>query len=182
MTSDEAPPPELIRYTPEFKRNLRQLARKYRRIESDVQPLLDSVEQGQTPGDQIPNVQYDVFKVRLSNSDSGKGKSGGNRVIYQRDTDGSGILITIYSKTEQEDISPNEIRTIIVGYDKPSSEVQTYNRGDAFFTGEQNAKLQELKHRLDTLTPEERQELEALVEASFDATIPRTQSLPPVKA
>jgi hypothetical protein len=60
MPSEETPP-ELVRDTPEFKRNLRQLARKYRRIKTDVQPLLDSLEQGQSPGDQIPNVQYEVF-------------------------------------------------------------------------------------------------------------------------
>jgi mRNA-degrading endonuclease RelE of RelBE toxin-antitoxin system len=30
--------PEIV-YTPEFKRNLRQLAKKYRHIKSDVQPI-----------------------------------------------------------------------------------------------------------------------------------------------
>ena len=120
--SDEQAQLVNIQYTPEFKRNLRQLARKYRRIKADVQPVLEALEQGQTPGDQIPNVQYEVFKVRLSNSDSGKGKSGGYRVIYQRQADGSIVLITLYSKTEQEDIAPNEIRDIIVAYDKQASE------------------------------------------------------------
>jgi mRNA-degrading endonuclease RelE of RelBE toxin-antitoxin system len=89
-------PPVAVLYTPEFKRNLRQLAKKYRRIKTDVQPLLDLLEQGQTPGDQIPGVQYEVFKVRLRNSDSAKGKSGGYRVIYQRTTDGSIVMITLY--------------------------------------------------------------------------------------
>lgn len=125
MTSDEPSSPELLRYTPEFKRNLRQLARKYRSIKADLQPLLDTLQQGQTPGDQIPNVQYEVFKVRLSNSDSGKGKSGGYRVVYQRTTDGLSVLTTIYSKTEQEDISPGELRTIIVAYDKQAALEQT---------------------------------------------------------
>jgi hypothetical protein len=40
-----------IQVTPEFKRNIRQLAKKYRRIKTDVQPLLDELTQGQTPGD-----------------------------------------------------------------------------------------------------------------------------------
>jgi mRNA-degrading endonuclease RelE of RelBE toxin-antitoxin system len=83
------PPPVEVRFTPEFKRNIRQLAKKYRRIKTDVQPLLDELGQGQTPGDQIPGVQYEVFKVRVKNSDSGKGKSGGYRVIYQRTTTGA---------------------------------------------------------------------------------------------
>ncbi len=124
MTNDEQPAQEVLRYTPEFKRNLRQLARKYRNIKTDIQPLLDTLEQGQTPGDQIPNVQYEVFKVRLSNSDSAKGKSGGYRVVYQRSAEGAVVLITIYSKTEQEDIAPGELRAIIFAYDKQVAEAQ----------------------------------------------------------
>jgi mRNA-degrading endonuclease RelE of RelBE toxin-antitoxin system len=106
-----------VEFTPEFKRNVRQLAKKYRRIKADVQPLLDELGRGQTPGDQIPGVQYEVFKARVRNSDSGKGKSGGYRVIYQRTTEGSIILITIYSKTEQEDIAVGDIRQIILDYE-----------------------------------------------------------------
>jgi hypothetical protein len=56
-----------------------------------------------------------------------------------------------------------------------------YNRGDAFFTDAQQARLLELKGRRDSLTEAEREEWERLVEASFDATVARTQTLPPVK-
>ena len=49
-----------IEFTPEFKRNLRQLAKKYRRIKTDVQPLLDNLSQGATPGDQVPGVQFEA--------------------------------------------------------------------------------------------------------------------------
>lgn len=109
--------PVTVLFTPEFKRNIRQLVKKYRRLKTDVQPLLDELGQGQTPGDQIPGVQYEVFKVRVRNSDSGKGKSGGYRVIYHRTTDGAIILVTIYSKTEQSDIAAPEIRQIILTYE-----------------------------------------------------------------
>ena len=54
--------------------------------------------------------------------------------------------------------------------------VWPYNQGDEYFTDAQQQRLQELKARRDTLTAAEQQELEQLVEASFDATI-RTQSL-----
>ena len=56
-----------------------------------------------------------------------------------------------------------------------------YNRGDAFFTDAQQGRLQELKGRRETLTAEERAELEELVAATFDATVARTQALPVVK-
>ena len=118
MSNDpEQPQPIPVQYTPEFKRNIRQLAKKYRRIKADVQPLLDALEQGQTPGDQIPGVVYTVFKARARNSDSGRGKSGGYRIIYQQTAGGIIILVTIYSKTEQEDIAPQDIRQIILDYE-----------------------------------------------------------------
>ncbi|GEM_PF-61022 len=113
----ESLPPVAVLYTPEFKRNIRQLAKKYRRIKTDVQPLLDTLTAGQTPGNQISGVEHEVFKARVRNTDSGKGKSGGYRIIYQRMTDGSILLITIYSKTEQADVEPKEIRQIILDYE-----------------------------------------------------------------
>jgi hypothetical protein len=56
-----------------------------------------------------------------------------------------------------------------------------YNLGDSYFTDAQQARLQELKGRRETLTVEERAELEGLIEAAFDATIARTKALTPVK-
>jgi hypothetical protein len=57
-----------------------------------------------------------------------------------------------------------------------------YNRGDLFFTEEQQARLQELKQRRDALTPDERAELDDLIAAAVDATVARTQALPIVKS
>ena len=51
-----------------------------------------------------------------------------------------------------------------------------YNLGDAYFSDEQQARLQELKGRRDTLTVEERAELEGLIATAFDATIARTRA------
>jgi mRNA-degrading endonuclease RelE of RelBE toxin-antitoxin system len=114
-----------IFFTGEFKRNLRQLAKKYRHIKADVQPILDDIENGQTPGDRIPGVQFEVYKVRARNSDSARGKSGGYRIIYQRTLEMTVILITIYSKTEQSDISPQEIQSIINHYEPEQQETET---------------------------------------------------------
>ena len=80
-----------------------------------------------TPGDKIPGVRFDVYKVRARNSDSAKGKSGGYRIIYQRTLQASIILITIYSKTEQEDISPEEIRDIITHYEEEQADLNHEN-------------------------------------------------------
>ena len=56
-----------------------------------------------------------------------------------------------------------------------------FNQGDAFFTSVQQDRLQELKARHKTLSPEEEAELEGLLDACFDATVARTQALPRVK-
>ena len=107
-----------VSFTPEFKRNVRQLAKKYRSIKSDVQPVIEQLETGQTPGDHIPRTHYPVFKVRIKNTDLKKGKRSGYRMIYYLKSQESVVLITIYSKTEQGDISSNTIRRIIVEYEK----------------------------------------------------------------
>ena len=116
LTDAAASPAVEVLFTAEFKRNLRQLAKKYRQIKRDVQPLLDELTQGQMPGDPIPGVRYSVFKARVKNSDSRKGKSGGYRIIYQRVHERLIVLVTIYSKTEQADIAPQEIGQIILDY------------------------------------------------------------------
>ncbi len=116
--NDDSLSPYAVFFTGEFKRNLRQLAKKYRRIKTDIQPLLTDLEAGKTPGDQIPGLDVIIYKVRTRNSDSAKGKSGGYRIIYQKTAELTVILITIYSKTEQADISLSEIRAIITAYER----------------------------------------------------------------
>src|SRR4051812_47173090 len=113
MPNDPAIPVQ-ITFTPEFKRNLRQLAKKYRHIKSDLQPVIDQLVSGSKPGDQVPGVRYEVFKVRAKNSDASRGKSGGYRLIYYVKSETERVLVTIYSKTEQADIAPEEIREIIL--------------------------------------------------------------------
>ena len=109
--------PVQVSFTPEFKRNIRQLSKKYRHIKSDVQPEIEQLEAGKTPGDQVPRVRYPVFKVRIQNTDIKKGKRSGYRMIYYVKTQASVILVTIYSKTEQGDIPPETVRRIIAEFE-----------------------------------------------------------------
>lgn len=106
-----------IEFTPEFKRNVRALSKKYRHIRSDIQPLIEQLEKGEIVGDKIPGVKYSVFKVRILNRDIQKGKSAGYRLIYYFKSSRNIILITIYSKSDQSDISVNKIRSIINEFD-----------------------------------------------------------------
>ncbi len=85
-----------------------------------------------------------------------------------------------FGKTPQEAL--NALMALLPDNASTPIVIWPYNRGDAFFTEAQQARLQELKSRRDTLSEAEREEWEHLVEAAFDATIARTQSLPLVKS
>ncbi len=116
------PPLIQVEATAKFKRNLRILAKNYRNISNDIQPIIEQLQSGELPGDKIPGVGYTIFKLRAKNSDVQKGKSGGYRVIYYLKTDTNIILVTIYSKSEQEDISAEEIQQILVDFKQQHQE------------------------------------------------------------
>ncbi len=107
-----------VEASPTFQKNLRTLAKKYRSIRKDIQPIITQLEQGQILGDQISGIGYAVFKLRVRNSDNQKGKSGGYRLIYYVKTITGIILLTIYPKSEQVDIVADEIQNIITTYEQ----------------------------------------------------------------
>ena len=97
-----------ILLTPRFQQDLRKLAKRYRSIRQDLTPLIEQLQQGETPGDRISGNKYQVIKVRLKNSNIQKGKSAGYRVIYYLKTTTAITLVTIYSKSDLTDI-PNKV-------------------------------------------------------------------------
>ncbi|MEB3229938.1 MAG: type II toxin-antitoxin system RelE/ParE family toxin [Leptolyngbyaceae bacterium] len=102
-----------VQFSPEFQNNLKALRKRYRHIRSDIQPVIDQLEIGETPGDKISGTNYTVFKVRVKNSDIQKGKSGGYRIIYTLKTALEILLVTVYSKSDQGDIDTLIINQII---------------------------------------------------------------------
>lgn len=107
-----------VEASPTFNRNLRTLTKKYRRIRDDIQPIIEELQKGQLPGDQIPGIGYAVFKLRVRNSHVQKGKSGGYRLVYYVKTEAGIILLTIYTKSEKVDITSEEIQAIIESYEQ----------------------------------------------------------------
>jgi len=106
-----------VSFTFEFKRNLRALAKKYRSIKADVQPIIDKLEDGELPGDQVPGGHLAIFKVRIQNTDIQKGKRSGYRCVYYLKTRDQIILVTIYSKLDQSDVSGKRIKEILAEVD-----------------------------------------------------------------
>ncbi|MEG4012600.1 MULTISPECIES: type II toxin-antitoxin system RelE/ParE family toxin [unclassified Microcoleus] len=109
-----------IDLTPEYKRNLREFSKKYRNVRLDTQPIIEQFQEGNFIGDRIPGMgeNYVILKVRVRNSNIQKGKSAGYRLIYQVESPTSVLLLTIYAKSDREDISPNEIRNILAELDR----------------------------------------------------------------
>lgn len=114
------PSPIQIDLTPRFQKDLRALAKRFRLVRSDLQPLIDQLQAGELPGDRVAGVTYTVYKVRLKNSDVQKGKSGGYRVVYYVKTADKIILATIYSKSDLEDVDTEVIKDAIAQYEQQS--------------------------------------------------------------
>ncbi len=108
----------LIRFSDEFEQELYRLSKRFRNIRSDVQPIIEQLQQGSFVGARIAVIgeEYVVYKVRVRNSNIQKGKSAGYRLIYQVESPTSILLLTIYSKSDREDINVNEIRDIMADF------------------------------------------------------------------
>lgn len=62
-----------VEIAPTFAKNLRALAKKYHSIRSDIEPIIEQLERGELPGNQIAGTDYTIFKLRVRNSDIQKG-------------------------------------------------------------------------------------------------------------
>lgn len=104
-----------VRFTNEFENELYRLSKKYRQIRVDVEPIIAEIQNGNFVGDRLTGfgVDYFVYKVRAKNSNIQKGKSAGYRLIYLVESEINVVLLTIYSKSEQKDITVNEINSIL---------------------------------------------------------------------
>ncbi|HEY9627981.1 MAG TPA: type II toxin-antitoxin system RelE/ParE family toxin [Coleofasciculaceae cyanobacterium] len=113
--SQDQPSIVQVDLTPEFQQSLRDLAKRYRSIRSDIQVMIQELQAGNFAGDRLAGIGegYVVLKVRVKNRDIQKGKSAGYRLIYQVESPTSILLLTIYSKSDREDISIQEICNIL---------------------------------------------------------------------
>ncbi|MGK7924736.1 MAG: type II toxin-antitoxin system RelE/ParE family toxin [Spirulina sp.] len=112
--------PEIsVRFSVEFEKKLKRLSKKYRNIYADIEPIIILLQAGNQIGDRVQGFgeEYSVYKVRVKNSNLEKGKSAGYRVIYLLQSETSTILLTIYSKSEQEDITIERIKKILADFD-----------------------------------------------------------------
>lgn len=109
----EETPLATVIYSVKIAKDIKELRKRYRSITRDIQSFAKQLEFGEITGDRIIGNKYPVFKARIKNSDIQKGKSGGYRVIYYTVIADEILLATVYSKSDQSDISNQEIEEII---------------------------------------------------------------------
>lgn len=95
----------------EFKKNTKKLSKRYKKIKLDVLELVNQLELDPYIGTHLLN---NCYKIRIPNSSVPTGKSGGFRVItYFINETGNVYLLTIYSKSDQENIPDSKIVDLI---------------------------------------------------------------------
>ena len=94
-----------------FDKEMKRLSKKYHSIIKDYAALIEGLKKNPHIGVDLGN---GIRKVRMAIASKGKGKSGGARVITDTSAiisveEGRVTLLTIYDKSDRENISDNEI-------------------------------------------------------------------------
>lgn len=98
-----------------FERLLKKLAKKFPSIKKIFLEAIENLEDKPGFGDEIQG-HKDYYKVRYPNIDAKKGKSGGFRLIYYWTKDSEQvILVSIYSKTDQQEVDWESVKRSIEG-------------------------------------------------------------------
>ena len=99
---------------PTFQREAKRLAKHYSSFKEDFVSLIDDLEQNPLLG---TDLGHGLRKVRMKIPSKGKGKSGGARVITLTvlisETDTNIVLLTIYDKSECENLTDKELADIV---------------------------------------------------------------------
>lgn len=94
-----------------FDRAAKRLIKKYPSLKTELIALASLLKENPEQGTFIGN---DCYKIRLSIASKGKGKSGGARIItYLQILEKTVVLLSLYDKSEQENISDTAIKDLL---------------------------------------------------------------------
>lgn len=103
-----------IETLPNFDRQVKRLAKKYKSLKEDLQELTNALRSDPAVGADLGN---GVRKVRMAIRAKGKGKSHGARVITHTAVisvrEGVVTLLAIYDKAGQSTITSKEIEQLL---------------------------------------------------------------------
>ncbi|MEA1982227.1 MAG: type II toxin-antitoxin system RelE/ParE family toxin [Campylobacterota bacterium] len=100
-----------IETIPRFEKDVKKLKKKFPKIKNDLVDLMGMLSLDPEIGIHLGE---NIFKVRFPNSSIPTGKSGGFRVITYYKADDILYLVTIYSKTEQDNVLTEKLKDIVL--------------------------------------------------------------------
>lgn len=102
-----------IKAIPKFEKELKRLVKKYHSLKDEFFDLVQTLKTTPEYGTPLSN---NCYKIRLAIASKGKGKSGGARVItYVQIVENTVYLLTIFDKSEQENISDSDLNELLKG-------------------------------------------------------------------
>lgn len=100
--------------TNEFIKDSKKLLKKYRSFKEEISELIEQLSENPLKGIPLGN---NFYKIRLSISSKGKGKSGGARVItHFTIIDQIVYLVAVYDKSDQDDVDQERLSTFLEKY------------------------------------------------------------------
>jgi hypothetical protein len=101
-----------VEQTELFKKLVKELRKRYRRIERDIDLFIENIKELNDIG--VP-LGKNLFKIRIRNSDAVRGKSGGYRLItFLQLKDNKLTLLYIYSKSDLSNIREKKLDEIVL--------------------------------------------------------------------
>jgi mRNA-degrading endonuclease RelE of RelBE toxin-antitoxin system len=103
-----------VQLTTSFKRSTKKLQRRYPHIKDDIREGVELLLQTPRLGVIVPG-SGGIRKMRLSNRDAKRGKSGGYRLLYYFEGDESQTLylLFVYSKSDHSNVTRNELKQLL---------------------------------------------------------------------
>ncbi|MDK9693287.1 MAG: type II toxin-antitoxin system RelE/ParE family toxin [Sulfurimonas sp.] len=96
----------IIEYSDNFLKEAKPLSKKFKLLKSDLRVAINEIGSSKDFG---VHLGFSLFKKRVKNSSIPTGKSGGFRIIIYQQLENKIILISIFSKTDKENLSDDEL-------------------------------------------------------------------------
>jgi len=94
-----------------FERQAKRLMKKFPSLKEEIQTLIKDLKEEPEKG---TSIGHNCYKIRIAISSKGKGKSGGARVVTHLVVkEYSVFLLTIYDKSEIENLTNKEIQELL---------------------------------------------------------------------
>jgi mRNA-degrading endonuclease RelE of RelBE toxin-antitoxin system len=96
---------------PKFRKEIKRFSKKYSSFKQDFSTFIEEITENPIQGTQLGN---NCYKIRLSITSKGKGKSAGARIIINVVISKSKVyLLSIYDKSEKENLSNKELNDLL---------------------------------------------------------------------